>query len=315
MTERGLGDPQNNPKMAERAALMTRVHKRDVDKGALREHWKQQAAAMGFDPGKTIAQAREAAEKLVSGAPAKGAGGKRPGVAQPPERVPDSELPAAGESPRAAEAPPAGPPTPEEIGRAKDAVEWAAAHLSEREAVFTRTDLLTAALASGPGAVSVVAAEQAIGTLEKSGRLHRAPALESGDGMTTDRALADEREMIGLMENGQERGRVIMRGWVAQTRLHKGPLTDGQKQAVKLILSAKDRVVGIQGYGREACGRPTSACRAWWTSRTGSPSRWFWSRWRAPGARGAAPTRSASCSAACSGNWSRPAASAARSSW
>ena len=30
------------------------------------------------------------------------------------------------------------------------AVEWAAAHLSEREAVFTRTDLLTAALAWRP---------------------------------------------------------------------------------------------------------------------------------------------------------------------
>ena len=64
--KRGLGDSKDNPKMAERAALMTRAHKRDVDKNALREHWKEQAAAMGFDPGKTIAQAREAAMRRLS---------------------------------------------------------------------------------------------------------------------------------------------------------------------------------------------------------------------------------------------------------
>ena len=40
MNERGLGDTAGNPRLAERAALMTRAHKRDVDKGALREHWK-----------------------------------------------------------------------------------------------------------------------------------------------------------------------------------------------------------------------------------------------------------------------------------
>ena len=36
MAERGLGDPESNPRLAERAALMTRAHKRDVDKVQLR---------------------------------------------------------------------------------------------------------------------------------------------------------------------------------------------------------------------------------------------------------------------------------------
>ena len=127
-------------------------------------------------------------------------------------------------------------------------IEAAVAHLAEREAVFSRTDLLAAALAWQPGAVSVEAAEKALGDLEGQGRLHAAPALHAGDGMTTDKALADERETIGLMRNGQDRGRAAMRSWMASARLHKGPLTEGQKQAVKLILSSKDRVVGVQGY-------------------------------------------------------------------
>ena len=39
-----------------------------------------------------------------------------------------------------------------------------------------------------------------------------------------------------------------MRSWQVQGHLNKGPLTAGQKDAVTLILSANDRVVGVQGY-------------------------------------------------------------------
>ena len=166
MAERGLGDPDKNPKMAERAALMTRAHKRDVDKQGLREHWKEQAAGLGFDASGTIAAARDRAEKLVSGAAAKGAAAEPARTAEQSEPVPTGELPPAGEMP------PAGPAEPGEKERGQEAVEWAAAHWSEREAVFARTDLLTASLARGPGAVSVTAAEQAIDELEKEGRLH-----------------------------------------------------------------------------------------------------------------------------------------------
>ena len=66
--------------------------------------------------------------------------------------------------------------------------------------------------------------------------------------MTTDTALADERETVGLMRTGHDRGQVLMRRRRVQQHLHKGPLTDSQKQAVTAILSSKDRVVGVQGY-------------------------------------------------------------------
>ena len=78
--------------------------------------------------------------------------------------------------------------------------------------------------------------------------------------MTTEKALAEESESIGLMQGSRGRGQRIMRSWIVQGRLHRGPLTGGQKQAVKLILSATDRVIGVQGYA--GTGKTTMLRRA-----------------------------------------------------
>ena len=78
--------------------------------------------------------------------------------------------------------------------------------------------------------------------------------------MTTDTALADERETIGLMRHGRDKGEVLMRRRKVRQLLHKGPLTDGQKEAVTMILSSKDRVVGVQGYA--GTGKTTMLNRA-----------------------------------------------------
>ena len=56
--ERGLGKTGDNPMVAARAALMTRAHKRDVDRETLRETWKDQAADLGFDAARLVAGAR-----------------------------------------------------------------------------------------------------------------------------------------------------------------------------------------------------------------------------------------------------------------
>ena len=143
---------------------------------------------------------------------------------------------------------------------AQRAVDWAVAHLSEREAVFSRTDLLAAALAWNPGEVRVGEAEAAAARLEKDGSLHAA-RLPGMDGLlTTDRAVADEKETIALMEAGRERGATPMRARAVDKALRKGPLTDGQKAAVKLVLASEDRVVGVQGYA--GSGKTTMLNRA-----------------------------------------------------
>ena len=131
---------------------------------------------------------------------------------------------------------------------AREAVEWAVAHLAEREAVFDRAALLAGALAWRPGAVSMAGAEREVARLEKTGVLHAADLPGNRDMLTTEKAAAAERETIALVEAGRGRGAPAMRGWMVDRHLRKGPLTQGQKEAVKLILSEKDRVVGVQGY-------------------------------------------------------------------
>ena len=91
-------------------------------------------------------------------------------------------------------------------------------------------------------------AEAALGRLERSGTLHAAQLPAHGELLTTDRALADERETLALMRGGTGRGVAPMRGRAVDKALRNGPLTPGQCAAVRLILSAKDRVVGVQGY-------------------------------------------------------------------
>ena len=207
MAERGLGTPAENPHLAARATLMTRARKRDMDKVALRETWKLQAAALGFSADAVRANARQAArDRSPSGLAA------HPGDA------------------------------------AMGAARWAVAHLSERQAVFEHGDLLAAALVRNPGAVTVTAAERAIAALGRDGDLHAARGLDDGRYWATDAELARESETIALMRGGQDAEKAIMRGWIAETKLRNGRLNEGQKAAVKAILTAKDRVIGVQGY-------------------------------------------------------------------
>ena len=131
---------------------------------------------------------------------------------------------------------------------AGDAAAWAVGHLAERQSVFGHADLLAATLAREPGAVTVEAAERAIAALERGGTLHAARGLDHGKHWTTDAALARESETIALMRAGQGAENTVMRRWVAETKLHRGRLNEGQKEAVKTILASTDRVLGIQGY-------------------------------------------------------------------
>ena len=264
MAARDLGSSADNPRLAERAALMTRAAKRDIDREELRDVWRKQAAGLGLDSRalvagaveKTAAPEREAAPDAAARAPDDMAGARHPGapVANTragegtpfghPERAPGRET-----------GPEIPPPSP-----AADAVAWAMAHLSEREAVFSRTDLLAAALAHAPGAVALGEVEREVAALEKAGTLHAVDLPGAEDSLATDKTVGEERETVALWRGGQGRGRAPMRGWQVQGHLNKGPLTAGQKDAVKLILSAKDRTVGVQGYA--GTGKTTMLNRA-----------------------------------------------------
>ena len=227
MESRGHGATAENQHLARRAALMTRAHKRDVDKEALRGLWAKQALELGLDAKALVASA---VEWVLQGPEKEGA--REAGRDAPPGAERQANLTG----------------HPSRADPAKEAVEWALAHLSERDAVFARTDLLAAALAYGPGSASIGAIERVVEGLTREGRVHDAPALKGGGGLTTEVAVARERETIALMRAGSGRGKAAIRGWMVDRHLRKGPLTAGQKRAVKLILSEKDRTVGVQGY-------------------------------------------------------------------
>ena len=244
MAERNLGTSGDNPRLAERAALMTRAAKRDIDRDELRDVWAKQAADLGLD---APALVREAAARRVGPALESPGSVSERGVS-PATRV--------AASPDAAGLDGAA----NDRNAASEAVAWAMAHLSEREAVFARADLLAATLAHAPGTVTIAETEREVAGLEKAGTLHAVDMRGAEDSLATAKTVAEERETVASMRAGQGRGRAPMRSWMVQGHLNKGPLTAGQKGAVKLILSAEDRVVGVQGYA--GSGKTTMLDRA-----------------------------------------------------
>ncbi len=132
---------------------------------------------------------------------------------------------------------------------AREAVEWAVAHLS-------------GALAWRPGAVSMATAVREVARLEKTGVLHAADLPGVKDMLTTEKAVAAERETIAQVKAGRGRGAPAMRGRAVDKALRNGPLTHGQREAVKLILTDSDRVVGVQGYAGTGKTRMLRRARA-----------------------------------------------------
>ena len=275
MEARGLGASADNPRIAERAALMTRAKKRDIDRAELGSVWQKQAADLGLDAKALVAEAEGNSAAPVRDAGVEPTAGPDAGSSrEAPAALPDIDGAPAPDAPRieavsgdlrssgnGMQAPGRdAAPEPAPASPAAEAVAWAMAHLSEREAVFSRTDLLAAALAHAPGAVAIGDVEREVAALEKAGTLHAVDLPGAETSLATDRTVGQERETVALMCGGQARGRAPMRGWQVQGHLNKGPLTAGQKDAVKLILSAKDRVVGVQGYA--GTGKTTMLNRA-----------------------------------------------------
>ena len=183
---------------------MTRAAKRDVDRDELRESWgaarpKRSGSTPGGSrrtpwPGKRAGDAGKEAGRETGSGPA----------------------PGNGAAPSAAAA----------------ALDWAVAHLSEREAVFARTGLLAAALAWNPGRGGGRRHRaRGRGPREKAGTLHAA-RLPGAEGLlTTDRAVADEREDGRADAGGRAPGRPADARPAPWTRRSgAAPLTAGRRR-------------------------------------------------------------------------------------
>lgn len=68
------------------------------------------------------------------------------------------------------------------------------------------------------------------------------------DTYTTKEALAQEKETIALMKTGFKTQKPIYTKAQVQKHLKKTTLNKGQRDAIALMLTTKDRVVGVQGH-------------------------------------------------------------------
>ncbi len=144
------------------------------------------------------------------------------------------------------------PPTALEIA-------WQALEqLEERASVFPVRDALALALAHSPGLYRLEEIEGAFAELQRD--KHLLPAIRRGVGeaWTTARAVRAEREVRERTLGGAGAVGALVRGPVPEEALEG--LTEGQREAARLILESRDRVVGVQGYA--GTGKTTMLRRA-----------------------------------------------------
>ena len=268
MAERNLGNSADNPRLAERAALMTRAAKRDIDREELRDVWQQQAAGLGLN-----------APALVGEAAARSVEPAMHGPDSAAERTVLPEIPVAA--------------SPDAVGldgaandrnAASEAVAWAMAHLSEREAVFARADLFAAALAHAPGTVTIAEAEREVARLEKAGALHAVDLPGAEDSIATAKTVAEERETVASMRAGQGRGAVPMRGWQGAGASQQGTAhgrAEGRRDADPVGEGPGSRRAGLCRLRQDHHARPGQGARG----KEGLPDDWA----RAVGLGGADP--------------------------
>ena len=132
---------------------------------------------------------------------------------------------------------------------AVDAVRYACAHLAEREARFSHESLMRTALAHTVGDLLPQHIEKAIQQFQATGFLKQMAFDNRGFVVwTTREAIALEKENVRLMREEQASVNPLGTNESVSNFLSCKRLTMGQQQAAEMILTTKDKVVGIQGY-------------------------------------------------------------------
>lgn len=131
----------------------------------------------------------------------------------------------------------------------RQALEFAAAHLIEREAVVTRNDLLAAALEHGSVRVNAQDVLSEFAKLQESGDL-----IAVGDGeYTTRKMLGSELWALEAVRKGVGETPSILEPHTAKARVEQQErdqgfsYSPGQRAAIELPLTSSDRFVEVQG--------------------------------------------------------------------
>lgn len=131
----------------------------------------------------------------------------------------------------------------------RQAMEFAAGHLVEREAVVTKQDLLRTAIEHGAGRVSPLEVQKAFDKLEKDGDLIKLP---DGD-YTTKKMLGSEQWALDQVRGQKGQTAQIMAPQAIAARVQAMEkqqgfaFTVGQRESFHKVLTSSDRYVAVQG--------------------------------------------------------------------
>lgn len=145
---------------------------------------------------------------------------------------------------------------------ARQSVAHALEHLAERQATFRVSDLERAALEHGMGRVTLADVRAAL--------LERGDVRRAGDVVTTDQAIALEREVLKLMLDGRGQATAIAGDLPAH-------LSGEQLEAARHVLRRPDLVIGVEGKAGTGKSHLLAAVQAaaqrdGWTVRAFAPT-------------------------------------------
>ena len=135
---------------------------------------------------------------------------------------------------------------------AERAIEYGVKHLSERASVWEEKELIKVASTYALGRTSATKILEQIAIYKREGTLLESKLRTSQEipvkTLTTKEALAQELESIKIMQGGKGQVEPICNVREINEHIKSTSLKKGQVEAVKVILTTKDRVVGVQGY-------------------------------------------------------------------
>lgn len=128
--------------------------------------------------------------------------------------------------------------------------------LSEREAAFTNADLIGATLAAGMGRLAAADAMAIAGDATRTKGLDLYEArIGERKAWTTPKAAQQEQRIEAQVERGRDSFDAILSRRQVDKHLKTSSLNQGQRDAVKLIVSSTDQFVAV--VGRPGTGKTT----------------------------------------------------------
>lgn len=132
---------------------------------------------------------------------------------------------------------------------AKEAVEYAINHLSERKTVFTSNEIAEMALNDKLSLITIDDInKRIIHLIDKEDHLLIAKKRDLANYYTTKSAIDNELQILSMMKSGQKQFKPVINVLTSKYQDLIKTLNDGQKKSAELILTTKDQFIGIQGY-------------------------------------------------------------------